>query len=337
VKKKYHSAVIGLGRAGFLYDGGSDHSTPVRSHTAAYLENPRTLLVGTVERDHEKRNHFRYHAPGHIPIFDSPEDLFDHGRVDIVSVCTPANTHYSILKRILEYGPPVIFCEKPFTESYGQSKEIHEEAKERGIAIGVNYHRRWDEEHRKFFEIMGSEGEHPSYIRGLYGKGFENYASHMVDLFLSHFGPIDGCRVIDSGGKIPQSVMNISFSLFFNKGFKADIIGIDGTEYDLWEVEIFYPSTLFSLKYGGAKKEIFTSQEGVYYMEYKHAVPDSKHTFRGGPVGGLGEAVDNLVAFLDHGHRIHSDSESALNVHRVLESIKASLNNNFDYIEVCED
>lgn len=59
------------------------------------------------------------------------------GLVDWVFVATPNNTHFDIVKYCLQ-GKKNVFCEKPLTPSYKQSKKLFNLAKEYSVKLYVS-------------------------------------------------------------------------------------------------------------------------------------------------------------------------------------------------------
>jgi predicted dehydrogenase len=58
--------------------------------------------------------------------------------IDFVSIATPNNSHYEIAKAFLEHGIHVA-CDKPFTFTSAQSKELAELAVKKGLLILITY------------------------------------------------------------------------------------------------------------------------------------------------------------------------------------------------------
>ncbi len=58
--------------------------------------------------------------------------------IDFVTVVTPDNSHYAIVKCFLEHGINVV-CEKPFTRNIAQAEELREVAKKNGCEVCVTY------------------------------------------------------------------------------------------------------------------------------------------------------------------------------------------------------
>ncbi len=62
----------------------------------------------------------------------------------IVVVATPEHFHYEVIKAALENGRHIL-CVKPLVLKYSQAEEIEKEAYERGLVVGVEYHKRLDD------------------------------------------------------------------------------------------------------------------------------------------------------------------------------------------------
>jgi len=60
-----------------------------------------------------------------------------------VIIALPDQLHYRVLKGVIPYNQHIL-CVKPLVLEYDQALEIEAEALERGIFIGVEYHKRFD-------------------------------------------------------------------------------------------------------------------------------------------------------------------------------------------------
>ncbi|MFA6714190.1 MAG: Gfo/Idh/MocA family oxidoreductase [Victivallaceae bacterium] len=61
----------------------------------------------------------------------------------LVIVALPDQLHYPVLKGVLPFNQHIL-CVKPLVLKYDQALEIEKEARERGVFIGVEYHKRFD-------------------------------------------------------------------------------------------------------------------------------------------------------------------------------------------------
>ena len=67
--------------------------------------------------------------------------MLDELELDAIHICTPNHTHYEIAKCAIEHGVSFI-CEKPFTTTLEQAKELVALAEEKHVKGMVNFHNR---------------------------------------------------------------------------------------------------------------------------------------------------------------------------------------------------
>ncbi|MZQ86288.1 gfo/Idh/MocA family oxidoreductase [Paenibacillus sp. 5J-6] len=122
--KKYKVGIVGAGGVTELhFVGYKDH--PERIEVTALCDpNPEAL--------HAKAD--KYGVPQR---FTDLNDFIQKSGVDAVIVCTPTSIRKEILFPIIEAGLP-IFCEKPFSDTLAEAKEITEKAKKHGVPISIN-------------------------------------------------------------------------------------------------------------------------------------------------------------------------------------------------------
>ena len=118
----------------------------------------------------------------------------------IVVVAVPDQIHYPMLKTALEYEQHIC-CVKPLVLKYSQSVEIEKEAYEKGLVVGVEYHKRLDDRaliakrlygEGKFgqFRIGHAEMNEPYYYRH---SNFQNWCTcENTDMFT-----YVGCHYVD--------------------------------------------------------------------------------------------------------------------------------------------
>lgn len=110
--------------------------------------------------------------------------------VDAVSVATPTDTHYEIVKGCLESGKHVL-VEKPVTLDYQQSKKLVDLAKKRGLVLAVGHLFRFNTSVIKLKEILKDAGKinyitaryiHSSKSPRLDSGVIFNFTSHLFDI-----------------------------------------------------------------------------------------------------------------------------------------------------------
>ena len=63
--------------------------------------------------------------------------------MELVVVAVPDQLHYPVAMQALRSDQHVL-CVKPLVLKYGQAREIAKEARERGLFVGIEYHKRFD-------------------------------------------------------------------------------------------------------------------------------------------------------------------------------------------------
>lgn len=176
---KYKVAVIGAGNIAQGYD--TKESENVFTHIKAYSLDTNFEIVCIFDKDYNKA----LEVSKYWNISNVAKNLLDikKSAPDIISICTPDNTHYQYLITSLSLNPKLVLCEKPLALTVSQAKIITEKYLERNIFLVVNYSRKWVTE----FELLkvkidqGIFGKIIS-VRIKYYKGFMHNGSHLINL-----------------------------------------------------------------------------------------------------------------------------------------------------------
>lgn len=136
------------------------------------------------------------------------DDVLKDPEIDCVVIELPHSLHYSYLKTVLEAGKNVV-CDKPFTETEEQAKEIFELAKEKGLMAQCYQNRRYDSDFLTTQKVMESgrlgdllelemsfdyyrpyvsENTHEFSVPNSFLYG---HACHTLDQVISYFGKPD--------------------------------------------------------------------------------------------------------------------------------------------------
>lgn len=266
-------AIIGLGRIGSAYDYAAADGR-VHSHLGAVLKTPDLAIAALVDPDPERRAAAAGHwnlSPGllHEEIECLPSEL------DAAVVCTPSADRLAIIRRLLAHCKiRLILVEKPLALTSQEAEQVASLAEQHHTVLRVNFQRRFSV---KLAQLRRSfAGEVPRIIVARYGRGLLNYGSHLLDLFLDWFGPITEVSAIGRASIAEDPVL--SFRCHFAAGFDAVVIGLDGTSYDQFDVELFFSERRVIVIAGG--QEIW-EQSGVadrFFPGYVHlGAPDPLH------------------------------------------------------------
>ena len=109
-----------------------------RHHASKYIGMPGVTLAAIADSDPESRRHVASQF-GLIPAADWRDLL---GKVDLVSVCTPASTHAEIVHEFLDTGAHVL-VEKPIATELDEADELILLAKKRNLVLTVGHQERF--------------------------------------------------------------------------------------------------------------------------------------------------------------------------------------------------
>lgn len=139
---KVRIGIVGFGRMGIT------HFSIINTH-------PAVEMTAIADTSSMMLNMIKKYLPG-TKMFEDYKDLLNSGLVDAVIVCTPSVMHYEVCKLAAEKGISV-FCEKPFTTSPAQAKELADIFEQKGLVNQVGYVYRFDVVFDKVKEILNEQ------------------------------------------------------------------------------------------------------------------------------------------------------------------------------------
>ncbi len=289
-------AVIGLGRIASGYDEQTPAPDVPRSHIGAIRQTDSVRLLAAVEPDAARRESARAHWQDDDAQFVDTIDKVSDASVDAVVICTPSDEREPVFEAALELRPHVVVVEKPLAATLDEAHRMAAAAEQADAALYVNFHRRFDPRHRTLRQRATAQPL--ARIVATYNNGLHNYASHAVDLLLDWFGPIERVTAI---GAVPEGDdPNLSFGCRLSNGPPAVVLGIDGLDYDLFDIQFYGADTRLDLLAGGARLEQREAISDRYYAGYRH-LSDGAAIMPDGPVGGLDALYQSLRDHLTTG------------------------------------
>ena len=184
----YRVAIIGLGRVAWRGWGVSGLET----HADGVHSCPNTWLSTACDADEGVRAEFSGEYPG-VPVVREAQIAAEHA--DIVSICTPADTHAAIIEQIVEV-PTVkaIICEKPLGTTVAEAERIVKLCRNRVLIVG--HQRRYETAHRAIQRFVdGGALGHILAAKAWFSGGYLNNGTHAADI----------CRFL-VGDSIPWSI-----------------------------------------------------------------------------------------------------------------------------------
>jgi hypothetical protein len=233
---KAKALLIGCGNIG----AGYDLADPLKVWTHAKAYHKRHIDFTVYDANGETAKKIADHYKADYLIDLNNDDIKDF---NVVNITTPTSTHYEYLERLIQLKIPVLICEKPVVSTSEQAEMLRNLYANGSSKILVNYIRRFQPEYKEAKNRLKNvdRNDNPESIIIKYKRGFLNNASHAVDLLEFLF-------------ETPFSFQNFSVSDFVYDVFDNDptlsgscnflnvpvyFIGITGTSYPIFEIEIF--------------------------------------------------------------------------------------------------
>ena len=269
--------VVGCGKiAGFL-------SKLTQSHASAIKSTPGTKLVACVDINQDKAKKFAdlYGCRS----YQNLEKAMDENLVDVISVCTPDNTHFKIAKEIIlsPSRPSVIFLEKPVCRTIKEYEELCKLASNYKVLIVVNNSRRVGKKYEKLKNFFSSKQFGKiSQIKVTYYSGWYHNGWHVIDLLCFLFNDTISWDRVGSIGSSPyHNDPTIEITGFFDRlGTKIDISSIDENLFQIFEFDIWCEKGRVKLEDFGNKisfEKRFKNDLGEHVLKsFNYNLPTSK-------------------------------------------------------------
>jgi predicted dehydrogenase len=247
-------AIIGLGKMGL-------------SHAAIVGAHPDVDLVSVCDTSSLVLDAFKKFSK--VKTYSDYQKMIDAENLDFVVVATPTKYHYPMVKYALEHGLNV-FCEKPFTLTSKQGKELVEIAEKKHLVNQVGFHNQFIGTFRELKRLLSNNviGELVHFSGEAYGpvvtkeKGstwrsnaeegggcLNDYASHVINLIQEVIGRPTKIRGTLLKSIYSKGVEDAVFSLLELK------TGLTGTLLVNWSDET-YRKMATSLTIQGKKGKI---------------------------------------------------------------------------------
>ncbi len=172
----------------------------------------------------------------------SVEAMLERESLDVISVCTPPESHADIVMRVAKHEnrPSLIFCEKPIASDLHLADAMVTVCRKYGVKLMVNHTRRWCPAYRHVKALLeGGEIGRLLAFNGVFSGDVVNDGVHMADL-INWFQPEK------------YSVLNVKSPYLL---FEVELIGSDGAIKILSNgerFELYKPSE--SHRYQGVKE-----------------------------------------------------------------------------------
>ena len=117
----YKVGVIGLGQIAYHIDKDPNRKI-IWSHIKAYKKIAKTNILGICDINHDLVEKIKSECK--IPKgYTNYENMLSENNFDIISICTPIQTHYDIIIKCVQNGVKAIFVKKHFLILWKKQKK----------------------------------------------------------------------------------------------------------------------------------------------------------------------------------------------------------------------
>ncbi|MFA5089127.1 MAG: Gfo/Idh/MocA family oxidoreductase [Candidatus Omnitrophota bacterium] len=270
--QKYRAAIVGCGRIGFGFDQDPKRKY-IATHSGAYSVVKGACLAAVCDADTQKLNACKKKYPD-LNAYTDIKEMLAREKIHLLSLCTPVQTHNSLLKEALLFPIKAIFCEKPLAGTIPEAEEMVRLCRDKGVILQVDHQRRFDPMHIRIREEIakGTFGE-PYQVNFYYTAGIHNTGSHMFDLLRFFFGDIQWVAgTFSKSPSIKKEDPNVDGILKFKSGLTGTFQACDVNKYLIFEMRAFFEKGMLELKHSGFSLEYYTPSESSYFSGYKELV-----------------------------------------------------------------
>ncbi len=297
---KLRALVIGCGRIGSEFSRLAK-LPGVHSHAEAYARHPRTELVAVVDADARKAR-----AAGRqwqVPFATDPLRAAREFQPDLVSLCTPDETHFPLARDLVKQGGlRALLVEKPLALKASEAAELARLCREHKVALGVNYLRRFSPAYQQIRDELRA-GKHGKLVlaRFTYGKGLVHNGSHALDLLRFWFGEPASLRVT-SATRESDGQRAFDAELRYAWGGRAVLTCFPESVATVFEGDFLCEKRRWQFALGGAQWRFFEKQSAMFkgYTNYVETPRRTQAKLFASPLKDcLFNAVDNLVRHVE--------------------------------------
>lgn len=317
--------IVGCGNIAGGFDMARPADAAPLTHAGAFAGHPGFQVTACIDPDATRRQAFAAHwqIARQAASFDAL--AADAGTVDVVSICSPTALHHAHLEAALRLQPRVIFCEKPLTTSQAESARWVAACREAGVALVVNYTRRWDPAVDALVAELrqGRWGALRSVV-GHYNKGILNNGGHLVDLLLRLVGPMELVATLGCNHDFWPDDPTVAALLRSAHGVPVYLNPADARDYAFFELELVCANGVVRMQSGGMRWQVREATASAQFKGYKTLGEAQDH--EGLYPQAMSRAVADIHRHLCDGQPLTSTGDEALAVQRLCQCILEAAN-----------
>jgi predicted dehydrogenase len=298
---KLNVALIGIGNIGLLFDSDKYDTTKALSHIKAIFLHKKLTLKYVVDIDNTHKKKVKEFFPNVVFLNDYTK-IVSKKDIDILSIATPTNTHFEILKEF-ETNKYIkqFFIEKPLFSDSIAYKNISKSTKNK---IVVNYLRRFDSSIQNLKKNISKQNKIEKIVIN-YCKGLKNNGSHLIDMinFIFNNPKIISSKVLYSS--VGFSKDDLSYDIYCTIKYKNDIIPIyfishNHTKYNIIELNIYTQQQYIKYNNSNSTIEYFNIITHPLFPTYNIYEPKAFKTKTTKGETSMYDAYNTIVNNIEH-------------------------------------
>lgn len=268
------AAVIGCGLMGSaLQDVNGAEKRGICTHAGAYSAHDDVNLVALCDTNSDllATAGQRWSVTN---LVENYQDLLASKQLDLVSIVTPVETHFSIAKDFLEQSSvKAILLEKPVASSVKEAQELENIANQHNKRVYVNYLRRSFPAVVKLkHQFMAGDFGHVIAVNGVYTKGIFHNGTHWLDLFRFLLGEPESIEYAvkwQGGSEDDDGDPHLSFALNHEAIASVNVVNVPNAFYDVFEMDIICQHARILLSEHGDRIEISKVENDSPFAGYR--------------------------------------------------------------------
>ncbi len=281
--KRLSVAVVGAGRIAGGYDQQTfEGETGVYSHAGGYRKSGKFRLETVYDTEPEKARNFKeYWKVSRVA--EQFEQILT-GCHDVVSVCTPDETHFEILEALLERKCcKTIFVEKPIALTLEHIKKIIELSRLHNIHVVVDFQRNFDPLYVNLHDRIHRAPKSLLAANGYYMKGLSHSGSAMIDILQTICGLPDAVLTFNRVWNQVVEEYTYEFILFYGHlNLNITVKSIESAShkynYHIFELDLLFSDSRISINDNSrhVEKKNMTryAYGGVNVLDDRHPVSE---------------------------------------------------------------
>ncbi|MEK6560504.1 MAG: Gfo/Idh/MocA family oxidoreductase [Nitrospirota bacterium] len=316
MEKQYKVGIIGAGNIAARFD--EPGSKDVLTHAHAYSLHPGFKICGFADVDEEKARVAASQWGGRV--YQTVDELLSREQPEIISVCTPDETHAEVVKQLKGKNILGGILEKPLAVDFADARAITVSPLVKKGKFVVNYSRLFVPE----FQKLRQDYRQVAYgrlvsVTGYYGKGLIHNGSHMISLFHWLFGNVKVVKKLSTVYDYTKTDPNVSAILQLPDKVMCFLCAVDSRLYTMFELDMFFEKARVRMVESGHKLEVYELERSKRYSGYTTMSPKEVITTSLGR--SLAFAVENLYNWLEGKQPPLSTVGEAFAVQRICQDI----------------